>query len=337
MKKLHVSGILTCPSKWSNPQKQWDMKMSQNLSSWSFLLMRMWKLPALCCFTLLYCDSLGEPADSSHHQGQPPQWTAHVLFPQLFVFDGCLPHLHSGTQIDHWLACPAEDHLLQQLHDPDFYAYFFGATEIFILVAMAYDLYATICRPLHCMVIMNRQVCYVLVMASAMGAFSHSIMQVLIIIGLPFCGPNQIDHYFCDIFPLPAWTLDCGWLQSLLLQGCCPCWPLLPWWFLTSSSCPSWGLPHPRAATKPSPPVVHTSLWSSCSSCPSSSPMSPRLILSGTTRFLPCFTPWLPPCSTLSSTPRETQTCRMPWRKCGAEIKSLQENEASGCPALCRI
>ncbi|KAM8929737.1 olfactory receptor 4P4-like [Lycaon pictus] len=83
-----------------------------------------------------------------------------------------------------------------------FYAHFFGATEIFILVAMAYDRYAAICRPLHYMVIMSRQVCYVLVMASILGAFTHSIMQVLIIIELPFCGPNQIDHYFCDVFPL---------------------------------------------------------------------------------------------------------------------------------------
>ncbi|XP_070343376.1 olfactory receptor 4P4-like [Equus asinus] len=83
-----------------------------------------------------------------------------------------------------------------------FYAHFFGATEIFILVAMAYDRYAAICRPLHYMVIMSRQVCYVLVMASIIGAFIHSILHVLIIIELPFCGPNQIDHYFCDVFPL---------------------------------------------------------------------------------------------------------------------------------------
>ncbi|XP_057582813.1 olfactory receptor 4P4-like [Hippopotamus amphibius kiboko] len=83
-----------------------------------------------------------------------------------------------------------------------FSAHFFGATEIFILVTMAYDHYVAICRPLHYMVIMNRQVCYVLVMVSAMGAFIHSILQVLIIIRLPFCGPNQIDHYFCDVFPL---------------------------------------------------------------------------------------------------------------------------------------
>lgn len=47
---------------------------------------------------------------------------------------------------------------------------------------------------------MSRQVCSVLVMASAIGAFSHS--HASIIIGLPSCGPNQIDHYFCDVFPL---------------------------------------------------------------------------------------------------------------------------------------
>ncbi|XP_029812546.1 olfactory receptor 4P4-like [Suricata suricatta] len=83
-----------------------------------------------------------------------------------------------------------------------FYAHFFGATEIFILVAMAYDRYAAICRPLHYMVIMSRQVCYSLVIASIMGAFIHSVSQVLIVMELPFCGPNQIDHYFCDVFPL---------------------------------------------------------------------------------------------------------------------------------------
>ncbi|ELV10568.1 Olfactory receptor 4P4 [Tupaia chinensis] len=83
-----------------------------------------------------------------------------------------------------------------------FYAHFFGATEIFILVAMAYDRYAAICKPLHYVIIMSRRACYVLVLASVIGAFIHSLLQVLIVTELPFCGPNQIDHYFCDIFPL---------------------------------------------------------------------------------------------------------------------------------------
>ena len=34
------------------------------------------------------------------------------------------------------------------------------------------------------------------------GAFIYSIIQVLITIPLPFCGPNVIDHYFCDLQPL---------------------------------------------------------------------------------------------------------------------------------------
>ncbi|XP_032758052.1 olfactory receptor 4P4-like [Rattus rattus] len=83
-----------------------------------------------------------------------------------------------------------------------FYAHFFGATEVFILVAMAYDRYVAICKPLYYMITMNREVCYILVIASATGAFMHSLVHVFIIIRLPFCGTNEIDHYFCDIFPL---------------------------------------------------------------------------------------------------------------------------------------
>ncbi|XP_003464218.2 olfactory receptor 4P4-like [Cavia porcellus] len=83
-----------------------------------------------------------------------------------------------------------------------FYAHFFGATKIFILVVMAYDRYVAICRPLHYMAVMRRQMCYSLLMVSIIGAFLHSFVHVLIIIDLPFCGPSKIDHYFCDIFPL---------------------------------------------------------------------------------------------------------------------------------------
>ena len=83
-----------------------------------------------------------------------------------------------------------------------FSAHFFGATEIFILVVMAYDRYVAICRPLYYMITMNRPVCYVLVIVSVIGAFMHSLVHVLIVIRLPFCGANEIDHYFCDIFPL---------------------------------------------------------------------------------------------------------------------------------------
>ncbi|XP_004474029.1 olfactory receptor 4P4-like [Dasypus novemcinctus] len=83
-----------------------------------------------------------------------------------------------------------------------FTMHFFGGIEVFILTVMAYDRYVAICKPLHYTVIMSRQRCDVLVIACCAGAFLHSFVQCLLALNLPFCGPNEIDHYFCDVYPL---------------------------------------------------------------------------------------------------------------------------------------
>uniref|UniRef100_A0A8D0HHU2 Olfactory receptor n=1 Tax=Sphenodon punctatus TaxID=8508 RepID=A0A8D0HHU2_SPHPU len=83
-----------------------------------------------------------------------------------------------------------------------FFLHFVGAAEMFLLTVMAYDRYVAICRPLHYMTVMNRSVCCLLVAACWMGGFIHSIVQMLLTIQLPFCGPNQIDNYFCDVPPV---------------------------------------------------------------------------------------------------------------------------------------
>ncbi|XP_007444964.1 olfactory receptor 4S2-like [Python bivittatus] len=83
-----------------------------------------------------------------------------------------------------------------------FVVHFFGCTEIFLLTVMAYDRYIAICKPLHYPVIMKKSVCSWMVVLSWLGGFVHSMVQTLLTIQLPFCGPNEIDHYFCDVHPL---------------------------------------------------------------------------------------------------------------------------------------
>ncbi|XP_050774843.1 olfactory receptor 6M1-like [Gopherus flavomarginatus] len=83
------------------------------------------------------------------------------------------------------------------------YFYFaLGVTEFCLLVVMSFDRYVAICHPLQYSTIMKQRLCIQLVLGSWVGSFTVISLRMLLISKLRFCGPNVIDHFFCDNSPL---------------------------------------------------------------------------------------------------------------------------------------
>ncbi|NWR55391.1 O1020 protein, partial [Bucorvus abyssinicus] len=116
--------------------------------------------------------------------------------------------------------------------------YFFGclaAAECYLLAAMAYDRYLAVCKPLHYPFRMNSKLCLQLGAASWVSGFLSNSILTSLISRLDFCGPNEIEHFFCDSFPLIK--LSCGdthmaGLVTSVVAGVCS----LPPFLLTFSS-----------------------------------------------------------------------------------------------------
>uniref|UniRef100_A0A803J896 Olfactory receptor n=1 Tax=Xenopus tropicalis TaxID=8364 RepID=A0A803J896_XENTR len=77
-----------------------------------------------------------------------------------------------------------------------------GVTECFLLAVMAYDRYVAICNPLRYFTVMSKATCLKLATISWVSGNLISLGQTVSIFSLPYCGPNIINHFFCDIPPV---------------------------------------------------------------------------------------------------------------------------------------
>ncbi|XP_066486926.1 olfactory receptor 4Q3-like [Tiliqua scincoides] len=94
--------------------------------------------------------------------------------------------------------------------------HFFGGIEVSILSVMAFDRYVAICNPLRYTTIMNRQCCFSLLILCWIGGFTHGIFQTVVTAQLPFCGPNILDNFFCDITQLKKLSCSDIYVSEIL-------------------------------------------------------------------------------------------------------------------------
>ncbi|XP_075434331.1 olfactory receptor 1J4-like [Ascaphus truei] len=100
-----------------------------------------------------------------------------------------------------------------------------AVAECYLLTVMSYDRYLAICHPLHYTSIMDLRLCSYLVILSWILSCTSQLIPVILISNLSFCGPNIIDHFFCDLAPFL--DLSCSDTSVLELEVFMSCLPIL--------------------------------------------------------------------------------------------------------------
>ncbi|KAM8783533.1 olfactory receptor 10G2 [Rhynchonycteris naso] len=80
-----------------------------------------------------------------------------------------------------------------------YFFHFLGSTQCFLYTLMAYDRYLAICQPLRYPMLMSSKLCTILVAGAWVAGSIHGSIQTTLTFRLPYCGPNQIDYFICDI------------------------------------------------------------------------------------------------------------------------------------------
>ena len=75
-----------------------------------------------------------------------------------------------------------------------FILHLLGGCEMVLLVAMAWDRYVAICKPLYYLTIMNPRMCLLLLTGAWIIGLIHSVAQLAFVVHLRFCASNDIDR-----------------------------------------------------------------------------------------------------------------------------------------------
>ncbi|CAM4659237.1 unnamed protein product [Caretta caretta] len=77
--------------------------------------------------------------------------------------------------------------------------HFLASTVCFLYTVMAYDRFLAVCHPLRYTVVMSRRACVGLAAGTWLTGSLHAAIQAALTFCLPYCGPNRVEYFICDI------------------------------------------------------------------------------------------------------------------------------------------
>ncbi|NWX64432.1 OLF49 protein, partial [Promerops cafer] len=95
--------------------------------------------------------------------------------------------------------------------------YCLGTCTLFHVAVMSLDRCVAICHPLRYTAIMNDRFCLQLILACWALSFLLMFPPTIMTVQLPFCGPNVMNHFYCDTsLLLQLSCTDTGFIEGLM-------------------------------------------------------------------------------------------------------------------------
>ncbi|KAM5151745.1 olfactory receptor 5V1-like [Mantella aurantiaca] len=108
-----------------------------------------------------------------------------------------------------------------------FFYFWAACVEVNLLLAMAYDRYVAICKPLRYSEILNRRQCDLIMAAIWTIAFSNTLFVTVSALCTPLCYPPTIKQFYCDFkavikISCPGSLLLLVIFVEMIVFGFCP-------------------------------------------------------------------------------------------------------------------